>query len=163
VLVHPRGDRAEVPERRDQAVAGRFGAGQPLEHHDVSRGLAVFHQYNGMKLVALNDLRGADPGVRAQRVQPGQFGGDLVERLVAVPVHAQDGALVAGFDQVGRVLADVEQRQRRVGRPVVPRERPAGHVVEPGIGVEFTGHGDILWHRPMIGRCAVLCLSPHSW
>ena len=156
VLVHPRGDRAEHLERGRQPRSGllRLGARQELEVHDVARVAAALlldreHAVAGPRG---DHVRCLDPGLLAQRLEPVELRGDRGAVVVAVPVHAKDraDALVRVVHGEGRVLADVDQGERRVGRE---RRTPPGHASSPAEPLEDLLLGRLRQVVQALGPC----------
>jgi hypothetical protein len=71
-------------------------------------------------------------GLVAERVQPGQLGGDLRLAVVAAPVHPQHGSPAGPLDQEGGVLADVQQRRRALAGAVLGQGAGRERVQEAG-------------------------------
>jgi hypothetical protein len=134
VPVHPRGDLAELLEMAAGQPASRLGtglsAGQELEAHAVPGppdrvpAGAFGHPHHPPPVGGGQHPRGAHARLRAQRVHPGQLGGDLLLGVVAEPVHAQHGGpgVRVGHQERG-VLRDVEQADRRLGVAAVGAQR----------------------------------------
>ena len=89
--MQPRADRAEFVEPAGQAARlVRLLAGQELEGDDMAGG-AVIVDIGDQRAVGLRD-RGErlDDAVAVQRGEPGQLGGDLLARMIAGPMDAED-------------------------------------------------------------------------
>jgi hypothetical protein len=104
--------------------------GDQLEMHHVPRGSVDVHGDHPTTVTCRQHGGHRDVAVAPQRIEPVEFGFDLVRAVVILPVHSQDRASTGGpvLHCVGRVLRQVQQAQRRIRREVVFDERPLSHV-----------------------------------
>ena len=112
VAVHPGGDRAECLERSDEGVADAgLGAGFPGEEDEIA---AVVLLDQRAVRARQRDRRGDDAGF-AQRLCPGELGGDRLAGVVAFAVHPERARLAVGgaVDAEGGVFGKVDKARLR--------------------------------------------------
>jgi hypothetical protein len=122
MVVQPGRDRPEHGEVRREARVVRLLAVQPGEASDVP--VVATRRTHGDDRTSseIGDRRcGADQSLVMDGAQPGEFTLDLGKRVVARAVNAQNASFTRPriVEPVGRVLRDVEQRQRRAFRQTV--------------------------------------------
>ncbi|MNR14154.1 hypothetical protein D3C85_1306150 [compost metagenome] len=132
MLVHPRGDRAQLVEGVVQVVRFRLHPGDEVEQHHHPR----FGEGCGAHVL---DQRAVQPGhgerrlhagFRAQGLHPGQFGAHAVGAVVAQAVYSQHPFQRAMGHQEHGVLREAYQPQLGVCVDVPAGERSAGHAGE---------------------------------
>ena len=123
--MRPRGNLAQLAERRDQIVIG-IGL-MPLhkrEHHHMTRRRQPVdrRRLDGAAVAAEEIIRRLHAALMSQRPRPGEFGGDGVARMVVFTVDTQDRAKpVRCLDQIGSVFRNIDQAGRRVRRDIPQR------------------------------------------
>ena len=85
------GDAAQRVEVLDgERLLVGFGAGHHLEVHDVARGPVLVDGDDASTVAGRKHDGHGDVAVAPQRVEPVEFGFDLVRAVVVLAVHAQD-------------------------------------------------------------------------
>ena len=160
-------DPAQCVEVRDgQRLLVGFGARHHLEVHDVALRSVVVDGDDASTVAGGQHGGHDDVAVAPQRIEPVEFGLDLVRAVVVLAVHAQDRprAGVRVLDRVGGVLGQVQQAQRRIGRQVVAGQRPLGDVDVVGYeGVIRRGHQLRLPVRPGIRTSTTVSSDAQRW